>query len=143
MSEGKVDLTVEMQAIEQTRVDEHERTLRGILKVGAIVLSVLLFASLFGALGFRRGFLQYGTGVVLHVGHLYWLRYGNPRWVAISHCLTYFVWVTLILAFGVGGLGAPAALVYPPLIVMAALVWSGRGALAMAALVSAAGGLLA
>jgi PAS domain S-box-containing protein len=129
--------------ISEAQPSEHERTLRGVLRVGAIVLTAMVVTAPLTGLGLRRGLMQYGPGVVLHLGHLYWLKYGKVSVVAISHCMTYFVWVTLLLALAAGGMTAPAAFVYPPLVVMAGLVWSGRAAIAMALLTSAAGLLLA
>jgi len=84
----------------------------------------------------------YAPGLVLHLGHLLWLRSGSSRAVAISHCLTYFVWMTAVLALQLGGLRAPAALVYPPLVLMAGLVWSGPAAMGMAISSCAAGAAL-
>ena len=119
---------------------ERERMLGGILAAGASLLGLLILVSPF----FHdplNALIAYGPGVALHLGHLLWLRWpsrgagpvpGRSRRVAISHCLTYFVWVTLILALQLGGLRAPAALVYPPLVLMAGLIWSGAAALGMA-----------
>jgi signal transduction histidine kinase len=124
------------------RLRERERTLAGILKVGAGVCGGMLLTAPLTNVGLIHGLFLYVPGVLLHLAHFYWLRWGNVRVVAISHCLTYFVWVTAILVFWVGGLGAQAALVYPPLIVMAALIWSGEAALGFAALIAAIGALL-
>ena len=142
MAEGKVDVTAET-ATAEALWDGRERTLRGILQVGAAVLSIMVLTSPLTALGLSGGLIQYGPGVVLHLLHLAWLRRAPVRVVAISHCLTYFVWVTLILALSTGGMTAPAAFVYPPLVVMAGLVWSGAAALGMALLTASAGLLLA
>jgi signal transduction histidine kinase/ActR/RegA family two-component response regulator len=123
------------------RVCQQERTLHGILLAGAWLLAALLALSpLYGDP--RRAAVTYGPGVVLHVAHLLWLRGGNRRTVAISHCLSYFVWITAIFVFQFGGLRAPAALVYPPLVLMAGLVWSGQAALVMALLSCGAGAAL-
>src|SRR5262249_45564227 len=116
-------------------LDDRERTLAGILKVGAVISGVMLVTTPFSRTGLLNGVLLYGPGVILHLAHLYWLRRGPVQVVAVSHCLSYFVWVTMVLAFWVGGLGAQAAVVYPPLIVMAALAWSSEGALGLAALI--------
>src|SRR5262245_1377379 len=118
------------------------RTLDGILRVGAGVLAAILLVSLVTERSWVP-VLVYGPGIALHLAHLWWLRRGVFRTVAISHCLTYFAWVTTILVFRVGGLGPQAAMVYPPLVLMAGLVWSRRAAVGMALLVSAAGFLLA
>src|SRR3569832_2446848 len=130
---------------------ERERMLGGFLAAGAGLLGLLILVSLF-FLDQLNSLVTYGPGVALHLGHLLWLRWSvrNPargaepvgsrsRRVAGSHCLTYFVWVTLILALQLGGLRAPAALVYPPLVLMAGLVWSGAAALGMALLSTVAG----
>ena len=129
---------------------ERERILGGILGAGAALLGLLIVVSpLYGDPG--PAALLYGPGVALHLGHLLWLRWPLPgvtasaarsRRVAISHCLTYFVWVTSILALQLGGLRAPAALVYPPLVLMAGLIWSGAAALGMALASTLAGGAL-
>src|SRR5262245_60548040 len=118
------------------------RTLDGILRVGAGVLAAILLVSLVTERSWVP-VLVYGPGIALHLAHLWWLRRGVFRTVAISHCLTYFAWVTAILVFRVGGLGPQAAMVFPPLVLMAGLVWSRRAAVGMALLVSAAGFLLA
>jgi PAS domain S-box-containing protein len=124
------------------RLVEQERTLRGVLRAGAVVLAALTVAvSVFGS-GTREAVLVYGTGVALHVGHLVALRTGRVRAVAISHCVLYLVWITWILGLRTGGLRAPAALVYPPLVLLAGLVWSGRAAVGLAIAGSACGGLL-
>jgi signal transduction histidine kinase/ActR/RegA family two-component response regulator len=120
---------------------ERERMLGGILAAGAGILALLILVSPF----FHdpvNSLITYGPGVALHLGHLLWLRWpsrgsflprpGRARRVAISHCLTYLLYVTAILAFQLGGLRAPAALVYPPLVLLAGLVWSGAAALGMA-----------
>ena len=120
---------------------EQERTLRGMLRAGAIVLGAMTLWSAL-AQGARHGLLVYGVGVALHIGHLAALRTGRTRLVAVSHCLTYLAWITAILAYSEGGLGAPAAFVYPPIVLVAGLVWSGRAALSMAIAASACGGAL-
>jgi signal transduction histidine kinase len=125
------------------RHDERIRTLEGVLLVGAIVLAAMLVLMPLAGASFGASLVVYGSGLVLHVAHLLWVRHAPSRKVAISHCLTYFAYVTTLLATEVGGMRAPAALVYPPLIVMAGLVWSGRAALGMALLVAGAGALLA
>jgi len=94
--------------------------------LGSLVLCSPLLGNVESAL------LTYVPGLVLHLLHLLWLRTGPSRAVAISHCLTYFVWMTSVLAFQLGGLRAPAALVYPPLVLMAGLVWSGPAAIGLA-----------
>ena len=121
---------------------EQARTLRGLLRAGALVLGAMLLISPFSGSGLREGLVIYGTGVALHVAHLVLLRSGRTRLVAISHCVLYLVWITAVLALRVGGLRAPAALVYPPLILMTGLVWSGRAAIGMALASSTAGGAL-
>jgi two-component system, cell cycle sensor histidine kinase and response regulator CckA len=120
---------------------EQLRTLGGILRVGALVLSAMVVVSALTS-ALHNGLLIYGTGVILHLLHWQWLRKRPARIVAVSHCLLYFVWVTLILAFHTGGMSAPAVCVYPPLVLMAGLVWSGRAALGMAVLTSASGAAL-
>jgi two-component system, cell cycle sensor histidine kinase and response regulator CckA len=129
--------------IESARAELREqlRTLGGILLVGTLVLIALVLVSALTN-DLQNGLLIYGSGVVLHVLHWQWLRWRPTRTVAVSHCLLYFVWVTLILALRAGGMTAPAAFVYPPLVLMAGLVWSGRAALGMAILTSASGAAL-
>ncbi|MEY4550478.1 MAG: hypothetical protein RL685_6673 [Pseudomonadota bacterium] len=126
---------------------ERERVLGGILWAGALLLSGLIVLSpVYDKLD--TALYSYGPGVALHLGHLWWLRRQTGgrsapvRRVAISHCLSYLCWVTAVLALQVGGLRAPAAAVYPPLVLMAGLVWSGPAALAMALSCSVAGALL-
>ncbi|HKO92916.1 MAG TPA: ATP-binding protein, partial [Polyangiaceae bacterium] len=104
--------------------------------LGSLVLCAPLLGNVQSAL------LTYAPGLVLHLLHLLWLRSGPSRAVAISHCLSYFIWMTSVLAFQLGGLRAPAALVYPPLVLMAGLVWSGPAAIGMAISSCAAGATL-
>ncbi|HVR03326.1 MAG TPA: ATP-binding protein [Polyangia bacterium] len=120
---------------------EQERTLRGMLRAGAIVLAGLTILSAM-AHGPAHALWVYGAGVALHVGHLAALRTGRTRLVAQSHCILYLVWITAVLALDSGGLRAPAALVYPPIVLLTGLVWSGRAAVGMALAVSACGGAL-
>jgi hypothetical protein len=96
---------------EQSRQSrERERVLRGLLRAGAWLLTGLIaFSPLYD--DFHTALYSYGPGVVLHLGHLWWLRHAPVRRVAISHCLTYLCWVTAVLALQVGGLRAPAAAV--------------------------------
>src|SRR5580692_8986700 len=117
---------------------EQERTLRGMLKAGAVVLAALMLATM-PRLGVARALLVYGAGVALHLAHLAALRARRTRLVAQSHCVTYLVWVTAVLALQSGGLRAPAALVYPPIVLLSGLVWSGRAAFGMAVAVSGCG----
>jgi two-component system, cell cycle sensor histidine kinase and response regulator CckA len=124
--------------LERAELREQRRTLSGILLVGAVVLSAMVLVSAITT-SVQNGLLVYGSGMLLHLLHWQWLRWRPSRAVAVSHCLLYFVWVTLILAFRTGGMTAPAAFVYPPLVLMAGLVWSGRAALGMAILSSASG----
>ncbi|MEY2929821.1 MAG: hypothetical protein RL033_570 [Pseudomonadota bacterium] len=138
-------LTATGETSRQSR--ERERVLRGILWAGALLLSGLIVLSpLYDNLD--TALYSYGPGVALHLGHLWWLRRETGRRpapvrrVAISHCLSYLCWVTAVLALQVGGLRAPAAAVYPPLVLMAGLVWSGPAALAMALSCSVAGAVL-
>jgi len=125
------------------RLAEQARTLRGVLQAGALILGALTVASGMLGLGVGEGLLVYGTGAVLHVGHLLALRTGRTRAVAISHCLTYLVWITCVLALRTGGLAAPAALVYPPIVLLGGLVWSGPAAIGLAVACSACGLALA
>ena len=117
---------------------EQERTLRGTLRAGAVVLAALTVLSV-GRLGLARGLPVYGVGVLLHLGHLWALRSGRTRLVAQSHCISYLVWITTVLALQDGGLRAPAAFVYPPIVLLSGLVWSGPAAFGMAVAVSACG----
>ena len=126
---------------ETRQLVEQARTLRGMLRAGAVVLGALTLWSAF-ANGPAHALIIYGVGVALHLGHLAALRTGRTRLVAQSHCVTYLVWITGVLAFSSGGLGAPAALVYPPIVLLSGLVWSGRAALGMALAVSACGAAL-
>jgi signal transduction histidine kinase/CheY-like chemotaxis protein len=129
-------------AAAKRRETEQARTLRGVLRAGALVLGAMIVAlSVFGA-GPEEALLVYGTGVALHLGHLLALRIGRTRPVAISFCLLYLVWITWILGFRTGGLRAPAALVYPPIVMLAGLVWSGPAAIGLAVASSACGLLL-
>jgi signal transduction histidine kinase/CheY-like chemotaxis protein len=121
---------------EARHLAEQERTLRGMLRAGAVVLGALTITSAIMR-GVAHALLGYGVGVALHLGHLAALRTGRTRLVAQSHCITYLLWITAMLALSVGGLGAPAALVYPPIVLLAGLVWSGRAAMGMAVAVSA------
>jgi signal transduction histidine kinase/CheY-like chemotaxis protein len=120
---------------------EQERTLRGMLRAGAVVLGVLMLATA-TRLGVVHAVLVYGVGVALHLAHLAALRSGRTRLVAQSHCVTYLVWITAVMALDGGGLRAPAALVYPPIVLLSGLVWSGRAAFGMAVAASACGGAL-
>ncbi|HEV3032897.1 MAG TPA: ATP-binding protein [Polyangia bacterium] len=120
---------------------EQERTLRGMLRAGAIVLAALTIWSGI-AHGPAHALWVYGAGVALHLGHLAALHSGRTRLVAQSHCTLYLVWITAVLALDSGGLRAPAALVYPPIVLLTGLVWSGRAAVGMAFAVSACGGAL-
>jgi PAS domain S-box-containing protein len=120
-------------------LDEQGRTLRGILLAGAVVLAGMVASAPLMRIPLEVAFLVYGTGLVLHLGHLAALRRLPARAVAVSHCFTYLVWVTGILALRTGGLRAPAALVYPPIVLVSGLVWSGRAALGVALAGSLAG----
>ena len=111
---------------------EQARTLRGVLLTGAVVLSGLTVMALLSGGDVGNALFAYGLGAALHVAHLLALRAGRTRAVAISHCVSYLIWITAVLAFQVGGLRAPAALVYPPIVLLAGLVWSGRAAVGMA-----------
>jgi len=130
------------QIAERSRQNrERTHTLRGILIAGSLVLGALVVcAPLLGNV--EPALLTYAPGLVLHLLHLLWLRTGPSGAVAISHCLSYFVWMTAVLAFQLGGLRAPAALVYPPLVLMAGLVWSGPAAIGLAISSCAAGAAL-
>jgi signal transduction histidine kinase/ActR/RegA family two-component response regulator len=129
---------------------EQARTLAGLLRAGAIVLGAMVLLAPFSGVSRLGALAMYGTGLALHLGFLLALRRWMPRpgasratrVIAICHCVTYLLWISLILALHEGGLRAPAALVYPPLILMTGLVWSGRAALGMALAVSASSAVL-
>jgi signal transduction histidine kinase/CheY-like chemotaxis protein len=127
---------------EARHLAEQARTLRGILRAGAVVLGAMTLWSAL-AHGLAPALLLYGVGVVLHLAHLTALeRTGRTRLVAQSHCVTYLVWITTALALTMGGLNAPAAFVYPPVVLVAGLVWSGRAAVGIAIAASACGAAL-
>jgi signal transduction histidine kinase/CheY-like chemotaxis protein len=126
---------------QERHLAEQERTLRGMLRAGALVLGALTLGSAISR-GPSHALLVYGVGVALHLAHLAALRSGRTRLVAQSHCVTYLVWITAVLALTSGGMGAPAALVYPPIVLLSGLVWSGRAAVGMAIAVSACGAAL-
>src|SRR3954471_3272071 len=84
------------------RRNERTRTLEGVLLVGAIVLAAMLLVSPIVGLAFMTSLGVYGPGLVLHLAHLFWVRRAPGRAVAISHCLTYFGWMTAVLALHVG-----------------------------------------
>jgi signal transduction histidine kinase/CheY-like chemotaxis protein len=126
---------------EARQLAEQERTLRGMLRAGAFVLAAVTVWAIV-AEGPARALGVYGVGVALHLVHLAALGSARTRLVAQSFCITYLVWITAILALSGGGLGAPAALVYPPIVLLAGLVWSGRAAMGMAVAASACGAAL-
>jgi signal transduction histidine kinase/FixJ family two-component response regulator len=129
---------------------EQAQTLAGLLRAGALVLAGMVLLSPLGGLDLRSDLAMYGTGLVLHLGFYLALRRrmerpnasSATRVIAVSHCVTYLLWITLVLALYEGGLRAPAAFVYPPLILMTGLVWSGRAAIGMALAVSASSAAL-
>ncbi|HTM45471.1 MAG TPA: ATP-binding protein [Polyangiaceae bacterium] len=123
-------------------VHQQAATLRGVLIAGAVAIASVGLVSLMLKVDPTLTLWTYGTGLLLHLAHLGWLQSGNVKRVAVSHCISYMLWVSLVLALRYGGLRSPAALVYPPLILVAGLVWSGRAALGMAILTSGIGGLL-
>jgi signal transduction histidine kinase/CheY-like chemotaxis protein len=129
---------------------EQARTLAGLLRAGAFVLLAMVVLSPLTGTSMQGALAIYGTGLCLHVAFLTALRHWmsrpsadrSTRAIAIAHCVTYLIWINLVLALHEGGLRMPGALVYPPLILMTGLVWSGRAALGMALAVSASSAAL-
>jgi PAS domain S-box-containing protein len=129
--------------VELSTLSHQQTTLRGIIAAGMVAIATMMVFSLAMHVDVQLTVWTYGAGLLLHGIHLLWLNNTkNVRRVAISHCCTYLLWVTLILAVRYGGLRAPAALVYPPLILVTGLVWSGRAAMWMAFSSSVVCGLL-
>jgi PAS domain S-box-containing protein len=129
--------------VELSSLSHQQTTLRGILAAGMAAIATMMVFSLAMRVSPQLTLGTYGAGLLLHAFHLQWLRRtANVRRVAISHCVSYLVWVTLILAVRYQGLRGPAALVYPPLILVTGLVWSGRAAMWMACASSVLGGAL-
>jgi PAS domain S-box-containing protein len=129
--------------VELSSLSHQQTTLRGIIAAGMAAIAAMMVFTIAMRVSVQATLWTYGAGLLLHAFHLQWLNCAkNIRRVAISHCCTYLVWVTLILAVRYEGLRAPAALVYPPLILVTGLVWSGRAAMWMAFASSVVCGLL-
>src|SRR5262249_55292358 len=71
-------------------------------------------------------------------GHLLWLNKGRADHAIKSFCFSYFVVVSAMVAV-FGGIRGTLGFAYPPLVLAAGLMWSGRAALGFAALGAASG----
>jgi signal transduction histidine kinase/CheY-like chemotaxis protein len=119
-------------------VSETYRVAHAILGAGSAVVAFLVVSAPWLSSRPLRSLLGNLTLLVVHLGHLLWLRKGRPERAIKSFCFCYFVVVTAQVA-DFGGIRNPIGFVYPPLVLAAGLMWSGRAALGFAALCSASG----
>jgi signal transduction histidine kinase len=101
-----------------------------ILRAGTVVSAALLVSSVVSDHALRSA-VNYGLLLVLHVVHVYLLQRERVQLATRSFCLCYFALITATIA-QFGGLRSPAAFVYPPLVLLAGLIWSSRAAIGLA-----------
>jgi signal transduction histidine kinase/CheY-like chemotaxis protein len=102
-----------------------------ILRAGAVAVALLLLSSPFAPGDRPRAAANYAALLVIHVVHLALLRRGRVQPAVRSFCLCYFGVVSATL-LQFGGMRAPAAFVYPPLVLVAGLMWSSAAAIGFA-----------
>lgn len=108
-----------------------------ILRAGTLVSAAMFASSPFSDQAARSA-VNYGLLLLLHVGHLYLLRRGKVQLAVRSFCIGYYVLITATLA-QFGGIRSPVGFVYPPLVLVAGLIWSSRAAIGFAIACAAAG----
>ncbi len=127
--------------VEDRELSERARTLHTILLAAAAALAVMLVFSLALRPSEWGSHLPYAAMLVLHVAELFLLRSGRVWLAIVSHCVLY-----VLLAMGsmvaMGGIRSPAAFIFPPAVLMAGLIWSGRAAVGVALAASGMGLLL-
>lgn len=117
---------------------ERARTLYTILLAASFVLTALLGISIALRPGDFMAHARYGSFLLLHVIELVILCSGRVRLAAISHCILY-VLLAAATMWSLGGIRSPAGYVFPPAVLMAGLVWSGRAGIGVALASSAIG----
>jgi signal transduction histidine kinase/CheY-like chemotaxis protein len=112
-----------------------------LLRAGTLASAALLTSAPFLGQPLRSA-LNYALFFLLHVAHLFLLRRGYVQLAVRSFCLCYFVLITLILV-QFGGIRGPAGFVYPPLVLVAGLMWSSQAAIGFAIACALSGLVLA
>jgi signal transduction histidine kinase len=108
-----------------------------ILRAGTVISAALLASSVLSD-DAQRSAVNYGLLFVLHGVHVYLLQRQRVQLATSSFCLCYFALITTTIA-QFGGLRSPAAFVYPPLVLLAGLIWSSRAAIGLAIACACAG----
>ena len=111
---------------------------KAVIGAGSVVFAFLVVSAPWLSREPLRAVLSNLLLLAVHLVHLLWLHKGRPERAIKSFCFSYFVVVTAMVA-QFGGIRGSAGFAYPPLVLGAGLMWSGRAALGFAALGSAAG----
>ena len=127
--------------VEGRELSARARTFHTILLAGTSVLAVMLLVSVAVRPRELWEHFPYASMLALHVVELALLRSGRVRLSIVSHCVLYVVCSAAAMV-AMGGIRSPAGFVFPPAVLMAGLIWSGRAAVGVAVASSVIGLIL-